>query len=598
MSPNLEQNPFRSLPYIDVQLPAVVRAAKKDIIGEIKLPSLFHTSSRRLSASASGIGMPGNLSSRSFVMFESGKGVGANSKDNKVQNKGIVGEGGEGEGEKEGEDEDVGDDGTGTIRHRKKVPLSTYALYSSVVAVVERLYFLSPPNGGEWIEDEEQHTDWAGSSYFPSNNGAQNGVPFPGVRPTDSASIFNFNSLNPSRSVSGLAFALASSNAGVDTKSTLDGCYQPYNSNQIINSFSRSALSFSNSPPLSPVGAHSRDPRKTLRPQDIAFSSSLPAVVEDTPSSANKTQKHMTPHTHTQGQETASTQDSNSSYNNNNNDNNNSNDSSYNVDSKGVRGIGTAGAVEKGRERERKGSSHKDQVKGLEGVQGTGAGAGTGTGAGTGARVGMQSYGSPVRNTGAISGLSQSLAHLNQNQNHNMSQSRSRNENNDDHHQAGSLSDNNLELSLNLPIPNDSPRSPLLSPYTKTSTGSNYVPNAPQNKSPSWRARDRDRDRSAVRSTGATGGLSRMQSLGGGPGISHYSGVGPGLGPLPGHTGSNTVSGGMDVKAMIGEAKRRSDQRLNTDHQYLHRMAFACVRVGPTGFVWLSNVSGRVSKLS
>ena len=586
MSPNLEQNPFRSLPYIVVQLPAVVRAAKKDVIGEIKLPSLFHTSSRRLSAS--GVGMPGNLSSRSSVIFESGRGGGVNSKDSKAQNKGIVGEGEEGEGEDE--DEDVGDDdGTGNMRHIKKIPLSTYALYSSVVAVVERLYFLSPPNGGEWIEDEEQHTDWAGSSYFPSHNGAQNGVPFPGVRPTDSASIFNFNSLNPSRSVSGLAFALASSNAGVDTKSILDGCYQPYNSNQITNSFSRSALSFSTSPPLSPVGAQSRDPRKSLRPQDMAFSSSLSAVVEDTPSSANKTQKHVTPHSHIQGQETASIQDNNNSYNNNNNSNSNSNNNSSSnsnsnkVDSKGVRGIVTAGAVEKGREREREGLSHKESVQG--------------TGTGSGAGVGVKSYGSPVRNTGAISGLSQSLQKLNQNnQNQNMSQSK--NENNDGHHQAGSLTDNNQEFSLNLPIPTDSPRSPLLSPYTKTNTGSNYIPNAPQNKSPSWRARDRDRDRSAIRSTGATGGLSRMQSLGGGPGINHYSGVGPGLGPLPGHPGSNIVSGGMDVKAMIGEAKRRSDQRLNTDHQYLHRMAFACVRVGPTGFVWLSNVSGRVSELS
>ena len=100
---------------------------------------------------------------------------------------------------------------------------------------------------------------------------------------------------------------------------------------------------------------------------------------------------------------------------------------------------------------------------------------------------------------------------------------------------------------------------------------------------------------------GGISGLIRMQSQGG-------------MGTMMGHHGAGHVntsqsvshlnslptgggSGGMDVKAMIGEAKRRSDQRLNTDHQYLHRQAFACVRVGPTGFVWLSNNTGKVKKL-
>jgi hypothetical protein len=75
----------------------------------------------------------------------------------------------------------------------------------------------------------------------------------------------------------------------------------------------------------------------------------------------------------------------------------------------------------------------------------------------------------------------------------------------------------------------------------------------------------------------------------------------------------------LDVKAMIGEAKRRSDQRQRRDHQvrppplhfqqppfsipssdvtslgqYMHRLAFAAVRVAPSGFVWLLNVSGKV----
>ena len=219
----------------------------------------------------------------------------------------------------------------------------------------------------------------------------------------------------------------------------------------------------------------------------------------------------------------------------------------------------------------------------------------------------MKSYGSPVRNTGAVSSLSQSIQNISQNNNQNQNNDqnqrrnnvkndyRSGNENNY-HHHIGSFSNNNQDLSLNLPLSTDSPRSPLLTPCIKSSNGSFIVQNAPQNKSPSWRARDRDRERGTVRSAGGTGGLSRMQSLGGGPGINHYSGVGPG--PLPNHTGSHMVSGGMDVKAMIGEAKRRSDQRLNTDHQYLNRLAFACVRVGPTGFVWLSNYSGRVSDCS
>ena len=538
MIPNLDQNPFRSLPYILVQLPAVARAATTSIIGEIKLPSLFHTSSRRLSTGS--FGTSGNLSSRSSVVFESGtRGGDCTAQDKEIE---------------EGED---GGRGTGSNRHRNTLPLSTYALYSSVVSVVERLFFLSPPHSAEWIEDEEQHTDWSGSSYFPSNAGSLNGVAFPGIRPNESTSFSNYNSINPSRSVSGLAFALASSNAGGDMKSSLDGCYQPYGTGQITSNFSRSALSFSQSPPLSPAGAHSRDARKTLRPQDLAFSSSLSAVVEDSPS-AYKIQKHMLPHT--REQETASFQDRSSNSNSNN------------LDGNEVRG--SAGAV--AGESQSQSQSHKEQPKVVEGVQGG---------------VGLKSYGSPVRSSGAISGLSQSLQKQTQNQNQNQNQIQNQSKNESNHHQIGSFNNNNPGFSLNLPIPADSPRSPLLSPYMKSATGSAFVPSAPQNRSPSWRARDRDRDRSTIRSTGGGSGLSRMQSLGGGPG--HYSGVGPGLGPLP---SSHTVSGGMDVKAMIGEAKRRSDQRLKTDHQYLNRMAFACVRVGPTGFVWLSNVSGRVSK--
>ena len=46
---------------------------------------------------------------------------------------------------------------------------------------------------------------------------------------------------------------------------------------------------------------------------------------------------------------------------------------------------------------------------------------------------------------------------------------------------------------------------------------------------------------------------------------------------------SSTGGGNLDVKAMIGEAKRRSDQRQKRDRQYLHRSAFAAVRVAPLG---------------
>ena len=329
VAPYLDQNPFRSLPYIVVQLPAVVRAAKKSRIGEIKLPSLFHTSSRRLSTSI--VGVPGNLGSRSSVVFESGTRGGD----------GVALARDEGE-DSDGEGEGGGVEGcAGRNRHRHSLPLSTYALYTSVVTVVERLYFLSLPHSAEWVEDEEQHTDWANSSYFASNSNtiSPNGALFPGVRPSDSASVSNFGSMNPTpRPVSGLGFALASSNAahaahaahtGHDQKPSFDGYLPAYHSSQITSSFSRNALSFSHSPPLSPVGAHARDPRKTLRPVDAAFPTSLSAVVEDLPA-ALKTQQ-LLPHT----QETVAGQEKHSG---------SGNDVFHTFHNSGVRGSSRIGA--------------------------------------------------------------------------------------------------------------------------------------------------------------------------------------------------------------------------------------------------------------
>ena len=57
VSPNLELNPFRSLPYIAVQLPSVLTATATAVadaaavVNKNKLPSLFHTFARGLSLS-------------------------------------------------------------------------------------------------------------------------------------------------------------------------------------------------------------------------------------------------------------------------------------------------------------------------------------------------------------------------------------------------------------------------------------------------------------------------------------------------------------------------------------------------------------------
>jgi hypothetical protein len=95
----------------------------------------------------------------------------------------------------------------------------------------------------------------------------------------------------------------------------------------------------------------------------------------------------------------------------------------------------------------------------------------------------------------------------------------------------------------------------------------------------------------------------------------------PAAGAGAGMAGRQSSVSTLDVKAMIGEAKRRSDQRQRRDHQarppappfptsiflcaiaspcraspgqYMHRLAFAAVRVAPSGFVWLLNASGKV----
>jgi hypothetical protein len=386
---------------------------------------------------------------------------------------------------------------------------SAYTYYSSVVTVVERLYFLSGPYGGEWIEDEEQHTDWSDSSYFLSHSSLKTDTNAP-------------NSISHSRSVGGPVLG-----TGSDPRSTDPGLppsqSSAFHRNPSGQSFAscfeanqsltpegpRAALSSSHSPPLSPSGRHLKDGRKFFRSADFAFSSPLSVVVED-PSQQQVQGPDQGPRSVLEPTE-----------------------EEYPVieyDLKGVKG---------------------------RGQHGTGAGPGPGP--------------------GPVSALSQSLQQT-QNQFHNQ---------------------NPNNLSLHLPYANDTPGSPLLSPYMKPfgASGSSFGPNATLNPSPSWRHRERERDRGAIRG-GSVGGISsliRMQSTGGSMGgaMGHTHSHTGGSTLSAGHT--HTVSGGVDVKAMIGEAKRRSDQRLNTDRQYLHRLAFACVRVGPTGFVWLSNISGKVS---
>ena len=108
--------------------------------------------------------------------------------------------------------------------------------------------------------------------------------------------------------------------------------------------------------------------------------------------------------------------------------------------------------------------------------------------------------------------------------------------------------------------------------------------------------------------------LTSVDSVGNATSTSAVPAAGAGAGA--GMAGRQSSVSTLDVKAMIGEAKRRSDQRQRRDHQvrpplrlphcaiaspcqaspgqYMHRLAFAAVRVAPSGFVWLLNVSGKV----
>jgi hypothetical protein len=382
---------------------------------------------------------------------------------------------------------------------------TAYTSYCSIVTVVERLYFLSAPYGGEWIEDEEQHTDWSDSSYFLSHSSLK----------TDSTAP---NSISHSRSVGGSVLGTGSDPRSTDpglppsqssafyrnpSGQSFASCFE---SNQSLTPEGpRAALSSSHSPPLSPSGRHPKDGRKFFRSADFTFSSPLSVVVED-PSQQQVQGLEQGPRSVLEPTEEGHPV--------------------IDYDPLGVKG---------------------------RGQHGTGPG------------------------TGPVSALSQSLQQT-QNQLH---------------------SQNPSNLSLHVPCANDTPGSPLLSPYMKPfgASGSSFGPNATLNPSPSWRHRERERDRGAIRG-GSVGGISsliRMQSTGGSMSsvMGHPHSHAGGSTLSAGHT--HAVSGGVDVKAMIGEAKRRSDQRLNTDRQYLHRLAFACVRVGPTGFVWLSNISGKVS---
>ena len=406
-------------------------------------------------------------------------------------------------------------------------PTCYYTLYRSVISTVERIYFISPPYGLGWVEDEEQHTDWSTSSYFLSHPSLSLGGK------ADQSGV----SICPSSSVSGLGTALGFGGVG-DLKPAQSGQKSGVfsrtpsanqSASEVTSYFNtdnvKGALPSSLSPPPSPSTRYARDRKKIFRSAETAasFSSLLSVVVEDSPLY---------------------------------------NPSALSVNTATAKHCGTAVT---------------DNIHPV----------------------------SPVRlAVGPVSALSQSLEY---------SKQHARNaqivQNEENAHRAENAQQEQ-SLSYTFTPLSDSPRSPPLAPYFKSPLGGSFGPNASLNPSPSWklreRERERDRDRGGARSSGGSGisALVRMQLAGGGV-SANTAGTGhPQSTPLLGggsvlSTGqlSHSASGvgGMDVKAMIGEARRRSDQRLNTDHQYLHRLAFACVRVGPTGFVWLSNAAGRVS---
>ena len=475
MSPNLELNPFRSLPYITVQLPSAIvsnnvnRRASK----EASLPSLFHMYTKDISLPMSNSSSTLNFrrlpSSSSKHLLPSNATATAAAATNGCYST---------------------DKQTSTTA----VPAFSaasfdYLCYSSVVTVVERLYFLSLPHASEWVEDEEQHTDWAVSSFFLSHAPGLSpmSVPIPAI---DRLSM-GLKSNHPNATGAGTGahniaqahFDASEVGSMSDKESSIrTGCN---NYSDIVFPMEQSISSASTRTPVYPL------------------SLTLPREFERNDGLLNRglylnrrSEENSNPRLN---------RDSNRDYTNS------------------------------------EGSMTTMTV-------------------------------SPVKGSNPVSTLPLSL--------------------------RSNKTQNNQFPS---PVPSSSP---LISAYGKTLGVTSLGPAL--SPSPSWRLREREKDRGARTGTGGISGLIRMQSMGttgqshshGHVGVGGHNNNSQSTGHLLGHLNPGTAGGGMDVRAMIGEAKRRSDQRLNTDHQYLHRMAYACVRVGPNGFVWLSNNTGKVSDLN
>ena len=471
MSPNLELNPFRSLPYITVQLPSAIvsNVINKRASKEASWPSLFHMYTRDLS-------LPTSSSSSSFNFRR----LPSCTSNQLLPSNAIAAAAANG-----CHPTDTKTSATPAF----SAASCEYLCYSSVVTVVERLYFLSLPHASEWVEDEEQHTDWAVSSFFLSHAPGLSPMSVPAPL-TDTVSMAS-KSYHPNATG-----ALNISEAHLHTAEVGPMSEKEFSMRTSSNSFSdigfpveKSEASISTRTPVYPLSL-------TL-PRDYERSDSL----SNSSLYFNRRNEEIS--------NPRLNRDSNRDYTNS------------------------------------EGSMTTTRTV------------------------------SPAKCPNPVSALSQSL-------------------------RLNKTKSNQFPS----PVPSSSP---LVSTYGKTLGVTSLGPAL--SPSPSWRLKERDR---GVRpGTGGISGLIRMQSMGAtmGSGIigqSHTHGhVGVGhnnnsqsTSHLLGHLNPSPIGGGVDVRAMIGEAKRRSDQRLNTDHQYLHRMAYACVRVGPNGFVWLSNNTGKVSDLN
>ena len=513
MSPNLELNPFRSLPYITVQLPSASAAAAAGAsaaasnqsttgalsgsIGsrEAEPTNFFHAYARGLNQSSFSSAASTRRPSVNFNHLS------ATPSDDRDATRPPP---------------------SSSSSSSSSGAANGYHWYGSVVTVVERLYFLSVPHGSDWVEDEEQHTDWGESSYFLSHTGP------PGASGMGSGSVSGVkrgSEVFPSFGVGagmGSGFVTREGSgvwAGVGgVGGGLGGGLGPPD-------------------PLA-LTLPADDKRLGYRSLSMRSVSTPLTVVSEDFSSVRSCASSSVP--------------------------------SAPLEAEG----------------ERQGSNATASTLDAEGPYSAEM-------AVSGVGIKRVSPHTPKK----TSGLSQSLR---------------------------------LSQYTGSQLGHSSPSSPVATMGKTPSSGllgPSFGPNATLAPSPSWRLRERDRG-SNRNSISGISGLLRMQSMGatmgnimghngghnmgngghnGGMGHNMVHNMGGGMGHnvshvssalSTGHLNPNPTAGGVDVRAMIGEAKRRSDQRLNTDHQYLHRLAFACVRVGPSGFVWLSNVSGKVSAVS